>query len=194
MRAAANNKNLIRKEVLSRRDSIKSEIRNDKDGKISRRLQGLYEFEKARAVLLYASFRSEVDTFNLLKYCLAGKKVAVLPRVDTVRNDLRLYKIMDMQELTTGYLGIPEPNIAEDREMDIEEMDLIVVPGVAFDLKCNRLGYGKGFYDRLLSQRKASAIALAFEEQILESIPSESHDIKMDKIITDKRIIDCRGR
>ena len=88
--------------------------------------------------------------------------------------------------------------------MNIEDIDLAIVPGIAFDEQCNRLGYGKGFYDKLFnklakrlnSQRSAVSgriIALAYEEQIVESIPADSHDIKMDKIITDKRIIDCHG-
>jgi 5-formyltetrahydrofolate cyclo-ligase len=129
----------------------------------------------------------------------------VLPRVDKQNNELKIYEIKDTEELVKGYFGIPEPNvsadisanISESRRMNVEHMDLILVPGVAFDEQCNRLGYGKGFYDKLLSRVRGQGssvkclIALAYEEQIVGSIPSESHDIKMDKIITDKRIIEC---
>ena len=193
----------IRKYILSRRDSIHEEIRKDKDREIKERLLALSEFKASHKILLYASFRSEVDTFDLLKYCVAHGKVVVLPRVDKQDNELKIYEIKDTEELVKGYFGIPEPNvsadISESRRMNVEHMDLIIVPGVAFDEQCNRLGYGKGFYDILLSRVRGQGsmakclIALAYEEQIVESIPSESHDIKMDKIITDKRIIECHA-
>jgi 5-formyltetrahydrofolate cyclo-ligase len=88
-------------------------------------------------------------------------------------------------------MGIPEPQVLNDHALVIDEVDLIVIPGVAFDYACNRLGYGGGYYDMLLAQRKKKApiIALAYEEQIVDKIPSESHDIKVDMIITDKKII-----
>ncbi len=189
----------IRKYILSRRDSIHEEIRKDKDREIKERLLVLSEFKASHKILLYASFRSEVDTFDLLKYCIAHGKAVVLPRVDKQDGELKLYEIKDTEELVKGYFGIPEPDVSEDRRMNVEHMDLILVPGVAFDEKCNRLGYGKGFYDKLLSRVKGQGskvkglIALAYEEQIVESIPSESHDIRMDKIITDKRIIECHN-
>jgi 5-formyltetrahydrofolate cyclo-ligase len=187
----------IRKYILSRRDSIREEIRKDKDREIKERLLALSEFKASHKILLYASFRSEVDTFDLLKYCVAHGKVVVLPKVDKQDNELKLYEIKDTGELISGYLGISEPDVPEDRLMNVEHMDLILVPGVAFDEKCNRLGYGKGFYDKLLSgvrgqgSRVKGLIAMAYEEQIVEALLSEPHDIKMDKIITDKRIIEC---
>lgn len=191
----------IRKYILSRRDFISEESRKEKDKKIKDRLIGLPEFKASNKILLYASFRSEVDTLDLLKYCIANGKVAVLPKVDKQNNELEIYDIKDVGELASGYFGIPEPNVSEDRRMSVENMDLILVPGVAFDEQCNRLGYGKGFYDKFLTKVKdkrslqpsAFIIALAYEEQIVEALPSEVHDIKMNKIITDKRIIECKG-
>jgi 5-formyltetrahydrofolate cyclo-ligase len=199
-------KKSIRKEILSRRNLIDEETKKYKDRKIKELLTGLPEFIQSHVILLYASFKSEVDTTRLIEYCLAAGKVAVLPKVakvDSINSRLRLYEIKDIKELSSGYYGIPEPDVSEDRGMRAEDMDLIVVPGVAFGEDCSRLGYGKGFYDKLLSSvmRQASSvkrqksgirfIGLAYEEQIMESIPFESHDVKMDKIITDKRIIEC---
>jgi 5-formyltetrahydrofolate cyclo-ligase len=194
-------KKSIRKEILSRRNLIDEETKKYKDRKIKELLTGLPEFIQSHVILLYASFKSEVDTTRLIEYCLAAGKVAVLPKVakvDSINSRLRLYEIKDIKELSSGYYGIPEPDVSEDRGMRAEDMDLIVVPGVAFGEDCSRLGYGKGFYDKLLSEvrRQKSEdririIAIAYEEQVVESIPSESHDIKMDKIITDKRIIEC---
>lgn len=194
----------IRRYVLSKRDSLREEIRREKDKKIKDKLIGLSGFKAFHKILLYASFRSEVDTIDLVKYCITNGKITVLPKVDKQNNELKLYEIKDMSELSSGYLGILEPDVSEDRLFSVEDMDCIIVPGVAFDEHCNRLGYGKGFYDKLLAKGKrqkakgvisrqpsAFIIALAYEEQIVESIPAEPHDIRMDRIITDKRIIEC---
>jgi len=181
----------IRKIVLSRRNALSVEIRKVKDLKIKEKILALPEFRAAHKILLYASFRSEVDTLDLLKYCVDYGKIIVLPKVDRDNDELALYRIEDMNEVVAGYMGIPEPQVHEGRRMPVEEMDLIIVPGVAFDGHCNRLGYGKGFYDKLLTRGAKAKIAIAYEEQIVEYIPSEPYDIKMDKIITDKRIIEC---
>jgi 5-formyltetrahydrofolate cyclo-ligase len=187
-------KSLIRKEVLSRRDALGSDVRKTKDESIIKRLLALPEFIKARTILLYASFRSEVDTIELLKNSILNNKNVVLPRVDMQNSSLTLYKIRGMEDLAPGCFGILEPLATEERSAKASDIDLMIVPGVAFDEHCNRLGYGKGFYDRLLSQKSALAVALAYEEQILDKIPADEHDIKMDKIITDKRIIQRRGQ
>lgn len=187
------NKGLIRKEVLSLRDSIGDELKKAKDHSVRERLLGLPEFKASHAILLYVSFRSEVDTLGLIQYAIGNGKAVVLPKVDKQANDLILYEIKDMGELAPGCFGIPEPFVSGDRRRDVEAMDLIIVPGVAFDEQCNRLGYGKGFYDKLLRAKRSPAVALSFEEQIVPLIPAELHDIGMDKIVTDKRIIGCHG-
>jgi 5-formyltetrahydrofolate cyclo-ligase len=96
-----------------------------------------------------------------------------------------------MDELTPGYMGIPEPPQMDERLAGIDDADLVVIPGAGFDFAGNRLGYGAGYYDSLLSQRKKKipVIALAYEEQIVDSIPAEQHDVKVDMIVTDKRVI-----
>ncbi len=193
-------KNLIRKEFLLRRDSLSVKIRRDKDKKIKEKLLGLSGFKESLKVLFYASFRSEVNTFDLIKHSIAEGKIVVLPKVNKESKELILYEIKDTIELSPGYFGILEPPADKNRKMDIREIEMVVVPGVAFDEQCGRLGYGKGFYDKLLSginnwglpiQDRGLVVALAFEEQVVTLIPSERHDIKMDKIITDKRTIEC---
>jgi 5-formyltetrahydrofolate cyclo-ligase len=115
----------------------------------------------------------------------------VLPRVDKDRNRLELYEIKGMTELKGGYMGIPEPSLTKDRLMDVNDIDAMIIPGVGFDLSGNRLGYGGGYYDILLAKltKRIPLIALAYEEQIVESIPPEPYDRKVTIIITDKRII-----
>ena len=187
-------KPLIRSKVLSRRDSLISDIRDAKDKSIRNRLLALPEFITARTVLFYASFKSEVDTFDLLKKSILNKKTVVLPKVDLRTGGLELYAIRSTDDLAPGYFGIPEPPAIEGRHIKVSGIDLLIIPGVAFDLNCNRLGYGKGFYDKLLSQKTAPAVALAYEEQVMKDIPAYAHDIKMDKIITDKKIIQRDGQ
>lgn len=189
-----NEKRLMRKEVLSRRDAISEELRNAKDRAIGERLAELTEFHTSRTILFYASFRSEVDTLTLLRQSLAEGKRAVLPKVDRASGLLALYEIKSMEELVPGYLGIPEPQLSEERSVDIAAVDVVIVPGVAFDGQGNRLGYGKGFYDKLLCRTAARTVALAYEEQMVERILSEDHDMKMDIIVTDRRILRFDGR
>jgi 5-formyltetrahydrofolate cyclo-ligase len=186
-------KGKIRNEVLKRRNSITAEDKKAKDEFIKNTLVGLAEFEKARAILLYASYKSEADTFGLIKHCFSMAKTVALPKVDALSSELKIYEIKDLRELVSGYQKIPEPDVPEERLLGVNDIDLIIVPGVAFDVQCNRLGYGKGFYDKMLNEKSCPAIALSYEEQIVGSVPAESHDIKMDIIITDKRIITRDG-
>ena len=183
----------IRTEVLRRRDSIPPEQKAGKDDVIKTRLFNLEEFIDAKSVLMYISFRTEVDTIGQLEgiFCL-GKKLLV-PLVDSRQKTLTLYEIRETSELVPGYMGILEPKAAEDRKVELKDIDIIVVPGTGFDIKGNRLGYGGGYYDRLLANTKnhIPTIALAFEEQIVDDIPAESHDMKVDIIVTDERVIRC---
>lgn len=186
-------KSRIRKDILKNRDAIDILARRAKDSAIKERLFFLPEFQEAGIVFFFASFRSEVATLNLMEEAFTlGKRIA-LPRVDKKIKGLRLFEIKGLSELSPGCMGIPEPYVPEEREMDINNVDLVVMPGVAFDSKGNRIGYGAGFYDKLLSglKRRIPLIAIAYEEQIVDSVPSEPHDIKVHKIVTDKKIIDC---
>jgi 5-formyltetrahydrofolate cyclo-ligase len=186
-------KNSIRAELLSRRGSISPDQKKLKDSAIKNRLINLEELIDAKSVLMYVSFRTEVETIELLNGILCLGKTLVVPLVDSKQKTLSLYEIKDITELEPGYMGIPEPNVNEDRKVELKDIDIVVIPGTGFDLKGNRLGYGGGYYDRLLANTKKDIpkVALAFEEQILDIVPSEPHDMKMDIIVTDERIIRC---
>lgn len=187
------NKREIRKQVLRQRDLISEKEKKAKDNSIRSTVLNLLEFRSARKVLFYASYKSEVDTFDLIRDSISINKIVALPKVNSQSFTLDIYEIKDLKELHSGYRNIPEPSLPSDRILKATDIDLIIVPGVAFDTHCNRLGYGKGFYDKLLNEKLCPAIALAYEEQIVETVPTESHDIKMDKIITDKRVITKNG-
>lgn len=186
-------KKTIRRETLQKRDSIAKNLKIEKDISILQRIIMLPEFSAAKRILFYASFRSEVDTIDLIKLSLHLGKIAVLPRVCRKENILRLYEIKSINELASGYMWILEPPVDETKLRKMSDIDLVIIPGAAFDTQGNRLGYGAAYYDKLLAtmENKIPIVAPAYEEQIVEKIPAEPHDIRVDKIITDKRVIEC---
>ncbi len=136
--------------------------------------------------MFFASFRSEVETEPMILRALRAGKRVVLPKV--TGKELALYEIGDFgADMERGAWGIPEPKTFAPAKLD--EIDLIIMPGAAFDEQGNRLGYGAGFYDKLLSAFKRTAVALAFEAQIVSNVPVAPHDIPVGKIVTEKRVI-----
>ncbi|MBM4145340.1 MAG: 5-formyltetrahydrofolate cyclo-ligase [Nitrospira sp.] len=184
-------KKAIRKKILSKRDQIPHAIKAEKDLLIRNSLYTLSEFLDAKKILFYASFRSEVETHSMIKQTLKTGKNLILPRVYKKGHRLLLYELKDMKELNAGFMGIPEPFVPDERIVSIDDIDLVIIPGAAFDYSGNRLGYGAGYYDSLLAERKKKipVIAIAYEEQIVDSITPEEHDVKVDIIVTDKRVI-----
>ncbi len=194
-------KKTLREILLKKRDGIDQRQKRIKEDAIKKRLFSTEYFKNANTILFYASFKSEVDTMRCIAHALRVGKRIVLPVVDKVHKRLKLYEIKDLSELTPNYMNIPEPVATRTRSIKLDEIDLGIIPGIGFDLSGNRLGYGAGYYDRLLAYKTKNpssvrghvpTIALAFEEQIVEHIPSESHDIKVEIIITDRRIISCK--
>ncbi len=187
-------KKTIREDILRKRDSIDPEIRLKKDNMIMDKVLSSPDFEKANTILYFASFRSEVATLPHIEEALKRGKRIVLPKVDNIERRLILYEILDTKEIKPGFMGIPEPEAVPERQRDINDVDLVIMPGVAFDPDGNRLGYGAGYYDKLLAglKRDIPLIAIAYEEQIVNALPSEDHDVRVNKIVTDKRVIQVR--
>lgn len=192
-------KKRLREKLLKTRDSIPPEIKSAKESEIENRLFSLDVFKNAQSILMYVSFRSEVDTKKYLNDILKLNKKLILPLVDTRRKVLKLYEVKNTNELQPGYMGILEPGILRYRRCSLKDIDLVIIPGTGFDPMGNRLGYGGGYYDKLLSMesreladvKHITTVALAFEEQIGDKIPSEPHDIKVDMIVTDERLVQC---
>jgi 5-formyltetrahydrofolate cyclo-ligase len=182
----------LRKELLSKRDNIPPEVRRSKNRMILERLLSLDEFRNAGVIFFFASFKTEVDTAEMIKSSLLSGKRVILPKVDKDRHELQLYEIRDFGELAPGFMDIPEPPFQE-RRMSINDADIVIIPGAGFDASGNRIGYGGGYYDRLLSglQKQTPVIAPAYEEQVVDFIPSEPHDIRVQMIVTDRRLIRC---
>jgi len=182
----------LRKEILARRDSIPAVVKKIKDSAIEERMFSIDEIKNAKAVFFFASFRSEVDTFGMIRRSLGEGKRVVLPRVEGT--NLGLYAITSLDELVPGYREIPEPSdLTDDRKVSIHDVDAIIVPGAAFDRSGNRIGYGGGFYDRLLAglQKSIPVIAPTYEEQVVDSVTADPHDKKVNIIVTDRQEIRC---
>jgi 5-formyltetrahydrofolate cyclo-ligase len=173
----------------------------DKDGvsqKIVERFMGLPEYAQASTVMFYVDVRDEVRTRHALPEALQGDKRIVIPYC--VDGELELFHLESMEELDVGMYKILEPK-AELRSVAAKrllpaDLDLIMVPGVAFDRQGGRTGHGKGYYDKLLEHARHDSplVALAFECQIFPEIPCEAHDIYMDKVVTEDAVYVGRGR
>jgi len=179
-------KKIIRKETLAKRKTLTTEQVIEKSQKISQTVIEK-DFIKTNNTLIYMDFRNEVMTKDLLEYTIKKFGSVLLPRV--VGDVLTIHEIFSLEDMVLSDLGILEPK--PTNQVAIQRIDLILAPGVAFDDKCYRLGYGGGFYDRLLSNKRKEVpvIALAFETQIIDKVPTEPHDYKMDMIVTEDRII-----
>jgi len=163
------------------------------------RFLALPEYEKSGTVLFYIDVRAEVRTREYLPQVLETDKRLVVPYcVDG--EQLELFLLEDMQELETGMYKILEPRAElrtrPEKQVDVADIDLVMVPGVAFDKRGARMGHGKGYYDRLLSQARPDTplVALAFECQMFPEIPVDDHDVFMDQIITQDNVYQGRGR
>ncbi len=153
---------------------------------ITRKLLMMEAYKKADLVLAYMSFGSEFETDGFARRVLEGGKALALPRLRTDRSGLDLHVVSDIDDLEVGLWGIREPR-GGDAVEDFSLIDLILVPGVAFSPRGDRLGYGGGFYDRLLVNKRsdAASVAAAFSFQIVEKIPIEENDIPVDGIVTE---------
>jgi 5-formyltetrahydrofolate cyclo-ligase len=182
----------LRKEILQKRDTLTLQERKDKSARIMERLLSLPEYDAARSLFIYADFRSEVMTRDLMAHALKHGKRVLASRTLVSEKRLALTDILDPErDLVPGYMGIPEPRDGIFRDIPCAEVDLVLTPGLGFDEKGNRLGYGAGYYDRLFESMRENAvrIGLAFEVQIVPEIPSENHDVKIPIIVTEDRVI-----
>lgn len=185
-------KDKLRKKIMKIRNDLPKSDLLRKSNQIKKRLFALNEFKKASTILFYVSYDNEVFTHDMIKKCISNRKCVVVPVTDKENRRLIPSMLDNWRDLSLGAYGILEPKKEKIKEVSINKINLIVVPGVVFDERGHRIGHGAGYYDRLLRHSKnALRVGLAFEEQIVDKIPSEPHDIPVDKIVTEKRVIDC---
>ncbi len=184
-------KDALRKEMIAKREAHHSSGGHVNCIGIMDRFLRLPCFNTAKCVLLYASKGGEVHTDGIINSALSlGKKVA-LPVTIKEGHALELYGIKGMEELSEGAFGILEPARNPERRVQPEELDLVVVPGVSFDRRGHRLGYGMGYYDSLLKKVKCCKAGLAYDMQMVEHVPDEPHDVAVDMVVTQSGLIVC---
>lgn len=195
--AVAAEKATLRSAVLGKRDALAPATRSQASERIAEAILARDDFAKARVVMAYCSFASEFDTSAIVAAVLASGKTLVLPWIDRAGDALRLFAVIDpATQLAANKLGIREPQPALCAPVPCNALDFILVPGVAFDAGCGRLGHGKAYYDRLLRACRdqggaAVTVAAAFEVQVVDRVPMEAHDVAVGAVMTERR---CIGR
>ncbi len=179
-----NDKAELRRLIRSLKSQVSPDEKSSRSESIIHQLETLHEFNEARVVLMYWSMSDEVQTHALVERWY-GQKTILLPCVDG--DDLRLRPYTGPECMVPGeQFGIGEPTGPE--WTDLNSIDLIIVPGVAFDAECHRMGRGRGFYDRLLKTTPmAKKIGLAFDFQIVDAVPVEPFDVKMDMVVSETK-------
>lgn len=189
--AVRERKAALRSLVLQRREALDPAFRRAASRRIVDAVLARDAFRRARSVLAYASFGSEVDTSALLQAVLAEGKTLLLPRIDKGRDAIRVYAVRDLaRDLEINRWGIAEPRPETCLEIVPAELDCVFVPGVAFDARGGRLGYGKAYYDRLLASSRQSGgspalVAGAFAAQVVDEVPMEAHDVPIPVVLTE---------
>ena len=171
-------KEFLRKKYKEKRDNIKNKV--TKDNLIYQKVINNKDILSSKTLLIYISINSEVDTIKIINYFLNTKNIAVPKIID---NNMYFCYITNLNDLTPGKYNIPEPtneNIVTDFDNAI-----CIVPGICYDKKNYRVGYGKGYYDKFLSKNKIKTIGLCYKECMIEKIDNDKYDYKIDEVITD---------
>ncbi|HTY21468.1 MAG TPA: 5-formyltetrahydrofolate cyclo-ligase [Geobacteraceae bacterium] len=184
-------KRSLRQSMLARRKGLTLAEARSASLQVQNTFISTGEFARARVVAIYAPIHNEVDTSEVMYATLASSKVLLLPAVD--HDGMVLRRVSGPDDLRKGAFGIPEPTPGCPLHPP-EEADLIVVPGIAFDTGGNRIGYGKGYYDRALHQLEGRGrlVGFCYDFQLVERIAGEPHDVLMDMIISERRVIRTR--
>lgn len=176
-------KNAIRQYIKNLKSTISATEKVKQASLAFQKLEQLPEFQHAKVIFIYWSLPDELSTHEFIeKWC--DKRIILLPAIEG--DSMNLIKFDSSKEMSVGQLGIMEPTA---KEIYTGIIDLAIIPGIAFDLNKNRLGRGKGFYDKFLTEKILLKIGICYDFQLLDSVPYSDYDIKMDKIISSNIII-----
>ena len=173
-------KSALRKHLLEKRDATSAELRDIASEKIHENLRKISSYTNSQNIACYFPIGSEIDTHDIMLNILKQGKNLLLPRI--VDDNIQFYIVSNLEKLERGSFEIMEPKDSCDRA---KKIDCVLIPTVGVSKLGVRLGYGYGYYDRFLSLTNAVKISLTYSKQIVKSIPSDSHDIKIDWIVTE---------
>ena len=186
-------KKKLRHQIDSARKAISSAEKKEKSRRIQVSLSTHSKYQQAFCIHTYVSWQNEVDTHSLIKLSLTAGKSLVVPLINQKDHTLTHWLIGSFDDLQPGTFGILEPKTGRRKPAKIKDIDLIIVPGVAFDLRGNRLGFGGGYYDTFLSKSNAVKIGLAYQFQIVDDVPTRVEDQKVDLVITEENIFEINS-
>jgi len=181
-------KDEIRKRLLRIRRSLSREKVLEMSREIKERLFDLPEYRSCKVIMFYIAHDNEVETREMIIDSLNNKKVLV-PYTSLESDMIYPVEIENLDDLEKCAFGILEP---QNKKIYRGDIDVIIVPGIAFDLRGYRIGYGKGFYDRFLRGANALKIGIAYDFQIVDRISEDKNDVPVDMIVSEKRVLLCR--
>lgn len=185
----------IRQQILHARGKLTPQVQAEKSKMIFNRLKEFEPYKNAENVMVYIDFRNEVKTDLIIDDLIKTNKKVVIPICMPKTKNLILSQLLDpKKELAKGTFGVLEPKKEYIREVDPASIDLVIVPGVAFDRQGHRIGYGAGYYDRFFHRlpKAVPSVAIAFDLQLIDKVPADDFDYPVDTIITETEIIACK--
>lgn len=187
-------KTTIRKKLLETRNKMTAADAESYSDLILDRLVESRLLQNASHIMVYLSFKKEVITDPIISYSLDQNKSIYVPICIPETHEIVISRITGFEDLYTGFYGIREPKQSSIRICDSSILDLVLVPGIAFDPSGNRIGFGGGYYDRFMKRLSPGTkkVALAYSFQVVENIPASEYDIAVDYIATEKEILHCK--
>ena len=187
-------KEQIRKEIINKRILMNPQETSAKSQTIFEYLVEMKSFEKSCCIFTYLSFKNEVNTDRIVDFSLKNGKDLYIPLCNTAIKELVVCKMESWEDLELSRFGILEPKIENIKIGNREDISLAIVPGVVFDKKGNRIGYGAGYYDKFFSSLKKDIckVGICYSFQVMDSITVSSYDVPMDYLVTEKEIIKCK--
>jgi 5-formyltetrahydrofolate cyclo-ligase len=184
-------KEKLRQQIAAVLDGLEPDFRVSSSQAAREILQHQPVWQNAKSILLFAPMEGELDVWPLVTVALGSGRAVALPRFDRVTRAYAAFGIVDPhRDVQTGYYGIREPS-SHCEPMPLNRLDLVLVPGVAFDLHGRRLGRGKGYYDRMLANVRGATCGVGFDEQLVDEVPVEPHDVYLNWILTPTRWACC---
>lgn len=185
------NKKSLRKEMLRNRDNLSKNTREEYSKIIANSLYKTEHYKDAKTIMAFISFGSEINTRYLIEDSIEQGKIIVIPVMVPETKELKVSRILNYSELEAGHYNILTPKEEFLRFIDPNTIDLVLVPGLIFAKDGYRIGYGGGYYDRFLAKldNNVKKIALGFDMQIKDKVPTDHYDIPVDYILTEKQFL-----
>ena len=186
----------LRKQILQKRSEFPGDVIIRNSNVIIDKIKEMEAFIKGKVIMCYIDFGNEVRTQDFIRFCLkTGKRVLVpfIIKYPGGKREMKASELLDLDlDVESGTMGVLEPKLDKFRFVDPSEIDFFVVPGLAFDIARNRLGYGAGFHDSVLRllRKDCETVAVAFDFQVFDKIPIKVYDVAVKKIVTESRIIE----